>query len=60
MPSKKQVSKSLNSAQSDGSAKQGLSNAPLSQQEVRGHHVHRQEGVHLPQHAVPKQAHVGK
>lgn len=53
MPSKKQALKSLNNA------KQVLSNAPLCQ-EAGVHHVHRQEGVHAPQHAVTKQAHAGK
>jgi hypothetical protein len=56
MHSKKQPFESLNSAQSDGNAKQVLSNAPSSQ-EAGVHHVHRQEGLH---HNPSKQAHVGK
>ena len=56
--SKKQALESLDRAQSDGNAKQVLSNAPLSQEAV--HHVHRQEGHHLLQHAVTKQVHGGK
>jgi hypothetical protein len=59
MLSKKQASKSLNSAQNDGNAKQVLSNAPLSQ-EAGLHHAHRQEGVHGAQHVVTKHVHGGK
>jgi len=54
MASKKKESR--NRAQSDGNAKQALSNAPLSQ-EVRAHHGSR---LHRPQHTPSKQAHVGK